>query len=97
MWHAEIDGVRYCFFMSDKLEPYIIITALSDSGTRCDDIIEAVPLRDGQLAVTLCPGSFLSRPPKSQTAKLRSHASRSPLVRRLNATSLQRMSQRLQV
>ncbi len=26
VWHAEIDGVRYCFFMSDKLEPYIIIT-----------------------------------------------------------------------
>jgi hypothetical protein len=84
--------------MSDKLEPYIIITALSDSGTRCDYIIEAVPLRDQQLAVTLCAGSFLSRPPKSQTARLRSRASRLPLVRRLNAIiSLQRMSQRLQV
>ena len=34
LWHAEMDAVRYCFFMSDKLEPYIIITALSDSGTR---------------------------------------------------------------
>ena len=35
MWHKELDGVRYCFFMSDKLEPYIIVTALSASGSRC--------------------------------------------------------------
>lgn len=34
MWHQELDGVRYCFFMSDKLEPYIIVTALSASGSR---------------------------------------------------------------
>ncbi len=34
MWHLELDTVRYCFFMSDKLEPYIIITALTASGTR---------------------------------------------------------------
>jgi transcriptional regulator of heat shock response len=38
VWHKELEGVRYCFFMSDKLEPYIIITALSATGTRCVDM-----------------------------------------------------------